>query len=112
MDDTASFIPEPAMEEAPTVMPEERRQPSPPKPPELPAPPALTTGMSEELKPFFRVVTSRSQWTRIEFARAAEKHGRKFDSALEEINEWAFDRFGEAILTLEGQHIHVELPFL
>ncbi|MDA1014543.1 MAG: hypothetical protein O3A00_08845 [Planctomycetota bacterium] len=76
--------------------------------------PKLTTGMRDDLRTFFRIVIGRSRWTRVEFAQAAEKHAQNlgFDAAIDEINDWAFDRYGDSILKVEGQFIHVELPFL
>ena len=113
-------------------LPSQRHSPAPiqdkaiadQKSPQKPAPaisadravstPELTTGMRDDLRSFFRIVIGRSRWTRVEFAQAAEKHakGLGFDAAIEEINNWALDRYGDSLLQLEGQFIHVELPFM
>ena len=40
----------------------------------------------------------RPRWTESEFARLAASHGLMAGGALETVNEWAFDNFGDALL--------------
>ena len=44
------------------------------------------------------LLVQREHWTQEEFAQIAEKQGLLPSGALEAINEWAFEKFDEALL--------------
>ena len=53
----------------------------------------------------------RSEWTREEFDRAATDAGLMPGGAMETINEWAFDHYGEALLD-DGDPVVVNLALM
>lgn len=55
-------------------------------------------GLSQQCAKLAAVLITREQWVRAEFDAEAKGLGLMPGGALEEINEWAFDKLGEALL--------------
>jgi uncharacterized tellurite resistance protein B-like protein len=55
-------------------------------------------GLSQECANLAAVLIAKEQWARTEFDAEAKRLGLMPGGALEEINEWAFDKLGEALL--------------
>jgi len=56
-------------------------------------------------------LVARGQWTREEFESLAAAMGLMPDGAMETINEWAFDRYGDALIE-DGDSIAIHLDLL
>jgi peptidoglycan hydrolase-like protein with peptidoglycan-binding domain/uncharacterized tellurite resistance protein B-like protein len=74
------------------------------------APPGEPTNEFEGLAPQYRgflmEILSRLEWQRQELDTLAKSHDLMTDGAVETINEWSFDRFGDALLE-DGDPIKV-----
>lgn len=70
--------------------------------PETPAPePAGDTahaGLDDEHDKLLTLLLTRPEWPRAEFDKAASEAGMMPSGAMETINEWAFDYYGDALL--------------
>ena len=56
------------------------------------------SGLDAQHKAVASVLITRRQWTDEQFAALADEHQLMAAGALETINEWAFDRFGDALI--------------
>ena len=63
-----------------------------------PAKPAVFSGLDAAHCALLASLLRRRSWTESEFARLAASHGLMAGGALETVNEWAFENFGEALL--------------
>jgi hypothetical protein len=69
------------------------------------------SGLDTEHATLLTKLIASAEWTRQEFDAAATKVGLMPDGAMEAINEWAFDRYGDALVE-DGDPIAVNLALL
>ena len=60
--------------------------------------PSALNGLDPKRAVLVELLIEREHWTEEEFSNLAEKQGLMNSGALETINEWAFDKFDEALL--------------
>ena len=68
-------------------------------------------GLDAPHRTFAAKLLSRSEWPRAEFEALATKAGLMPDGAMEAINEWAYDRHGNALIE-DGAMVVVNLDLL
>lgn len=61
-------------------------------------PTTLIAGLETRYAMLVEEIIQREHWTDQAFSEVAEKHGVMLSGALETINEWAFEKFDEALL--------------
>ena len=71
---------------------------------------AAFDGLDQQHKALALELTSRLAWTEEEFLRLSAGHGLMAAGALETINEWAFDRFGDALIEdYDGYEVNADI---
>ena len=71
---------------------------------------AAFDGLDQQHRALALELTSRLVWTEEEFLRLAAGHGLMAAGALEAINEWAFDRFGDALIEdYDGYEVNADI---
>lgn len=68
-------------------------------------------GLDTEHATLLTKIVASAEWSRQDFDAAAAKIGLMPDGAMEAINEWAFDRYGDALVE-DGDPIQVNLALL
>ncbi len=66
-----------------------------------PADEGMLSGLDARHAGLVSLLSSRGEWPRVDFKKAAKEAGLMPGGAMETVNEWAFDRFGDALL--EGE---------
>ena len=73
-------------------------------------PPNEFEGLAPQYRGFLMETLSRPEWQRQELDTLARSHDLMTDGAVETINEWSFDRFGDALLEDGGPiKVHSQL---
>lgn len=61
---------------------------------------------------FYQDLLKQDQWTRSEAAALARQHDQMLAGALEALNEWSLERFGDILFDQDGDMIYVERNLL
>ncbi|ADG66915.1 hypothetical protein Plim_1078 [Planctopirus limnophila DSM 3776] len=69
-------------------------------------------GLSSRLVPFARFLIAEEQWPLKSLETEARSRGLMLGAAIEQINEWAFDRLPDALLIEDGEFIVVQRELL
>jgi hypothetical protein len=65
-------------------------------------------GLSPQLSTFMQALRARSEWARPEAEQLARDHGLMLNGAIEALNEWAIDAFGDPIVEDCGDRLAVQ----
>jgi hypothetical protein len=68
-------------------------------------------GLDTEHTKLLTKLVSSAEWTRLDFETVATEVGLMPDGAMEAINEWAFDKYGDALLE-DGNPVAVNLALM
>lgn len=68
----------------------------------------VSTGLSSRYEPFLTTVLAQEQWNRAELDGIARQQGVMLNGALEAINEWSLEQFGDLLLQEDGGNISVQ----
>lgn len=68
-------------------------------------------GLDTGLGLFLKDLVVKGDWSRQEFDDLARRHGQMPDGALDALNEWAYDQYGQAIIE-DGELLKVEIHLL
>jgi tellurite resistance protein len=61
-----------------------------------------------DLQPFARAAVTQSVWTRSDLDQLARQHRVMLGSAIERINEWSYDRLGDALLVEDNDSFLIQ----
>ena len=68
------------------------------------------SGLDATLGAFLGELLTRSQWSEAEFATLASQFQLMQDGALESLNEWSFERFGDALVEVyDGYEVNADV---
>jgi hypothetical protein len=68
--------------------------------------PALAQ-LAERYRAFCKAILARERWNRDEIADVARQQGLMLNAALEVLNEWSTDVFGDWLIEDEGDHFTI-----
>ncbi|MFN7806286.1 MAG: TerB N-terminal domain-containing protein [Planctomycetaceae bacterium] len=68
--------------------------------------------LPRDLQPFARAAVNQSVWTRSDLDQLARQHLVMLGSAVERINEWSYDRLGDALLVDDNDSFVVQAELL
>ena len=72
---------------------------------------STAAGLHARFQPFYSALVGRSEWPESEAKQLARQHGVMLSGAIEAINEWSHDRWGDWLIE-EGDPLRIRLDLL
>ncbi len=70
--------------------------------------PAGMAAMPERFAAFYATLMTRSEWPLEEAESLARQHGHMLGGAVEELNQWAYDTYGNPVFIERGDRLYVD----
>lgn len=80
--------------------------------PDAPSLATVSAGLASRYEPFLTTVLAQEQWSRAELDGIARQQGVMLNGALEAINEWSLEQFGDLLLQEDGGNISVQTSLM
>ena len=68
--------------------------------------------LSKELREFVRAASSKKVWNRLDLDQLSRQHRVMLGSAIERVNEWSYDRLGDALFIEDNETFLVQVDLL
>lgn len=69
---------------------------------------ASEVDLDERLRPFLDAIIAREQWSKEELRAIADQHNLMLAGAIDGVNEWAEERFGDRLIEEDGDTFYVD----